>query len=94
MYAQSYDKHLLKNLDIEFETEKTFDWLVSDVGGFYRLDIYIPKLNLTTLWFELGFIQKDSLKNIDYIQLNEQYKNELLNIQLSELSFIEILTFM
>ena len=39
-------ENLLKNLDIEFETEKTFDWLVSDVGGFYRLDIYIPKLNL------------------------------------------------
>ena len=57
-------------------------------------DTTAPGSELTTLWFELGFIQKDSLKNIDYIQLNDQYKNELLNIQLSELSFMELLTFM
>lgn len=57
-------------------------------------DTTAPGSELTTLWFELGFIQKDSLKNIDYIQLNNQYKNELLNIQLSELSFMELLTFM
>ncbi len=29
----------------------------------------------------------------EFIQLNDQYKNELLNINLSELSFMEILTF-
>ena len=38
-------------------------------------------------------LAKDSLKDKDFIQLNNQYKNELLNINLSELSFMEILTF-
>lgn len=56
-------------------------------------DVTAPAKMLNTLWFELGFFEKDSLKDKTFIQLNQQYKNELLNINLSELSFMEILTF-
>ena len=56
-------------------------------------DVTAPAKMINTLWFELGFFEKDSLKDKEFIQLNTQYKNELLNINLSELSFMEILTF-
>ena len=64
------------------------------VAMFIVDDSTAPAKDVTTLWFELGFFAKDSLKDKTFIQLNDQYKNELLNINVSELSFMEILTFM
>ena len=56
-------------------------------------DSTAPTKDINTLWFELGYIERDSLKDKTFIQLNDHYKNELLNINVSELSFIELLTF-
>ena len=48
---------------------------------------------MNTLWFELGFYEDQSLEGVEFIQLNNNYKNELLNINFSELSFAEMITF-
>lgn len=40
-------ENLLDSLGIHYEPEKTFNWLVSDKGGKFRLDIFIPSVNIS-----------------------------------------------
>ena len=56
-------------------------------------DTTAPAKDINILWFELGLFTEADLKDKLFIQLNDQYKDELLNSTLSELSYMEILTF-
>jgi len=75
-------------------TQGTKDLLYGKSAAIYIVDDSSkPASDVTILYFELGYFEKDSLIDKNSIVLNPQYKQELKDIVLNEFSFIEIITF-
>lgn len=68
-------ENILRNLNIKFESEKSFDWLIDNKNGFLRLDIFIPELNLAIEGQgEQHFIPIDHFGGIEGYK--ERYNND------------------
>ena len=82
-YGEDFIYNILKTNNIDFHTEFTFDWLLSDTGNNMYIDFYIPSKNVA--------IEYDGMQHYKYVeyihhteenfhksQIRDRLKEELL----------------
>lgn len=84
-YGEEFIYNILKSNNINFQTEATFDWLLSDTGYNMFLDFYIPDKNIA-----IEYDGKQHYQYVEYIHHTKEnfekavYRDKLKEALLSE----------